>query len=333
MKQIHVQSAGLTDTGLVRTDNQDQFFVANLARSMSVQSSSLGIEEASHLFGGPIGQLFMVADGMGGHRAGKEASALAIQFFLNSVLNNTNWSTSVHRENESAFIDNLRAMLLDAHEMIRSQSTQNVDLAGMGTTLTMAYVCWPRMVVVHAGDTRCYIHRESELHLLTRDHTVANQMIQAGRLDPNALERSPWSNVLINALGAGADEIFADIYNHELLDGDSILLCSDGLNKHVDDQSINGILNKAPDAETACQNLVDAANQAGGSDNTTVVVAKFEVNKEPSLRMKIIASDPSKERVLADFVRPVRELDTMLEDGKETADFPDGPESTEDFDS
>jgi protein phosphatase len=218
---------------MVRADNQDQFFVGELTRSMRVQSGSIDVLPFSRLFGDTLGHLFLVADGMGGHQGGSHASTLAIQFFVASILNSVRWLVRLDAVSEVSFTDDLKTMLQRAHREMQAQSKTTDSLAGMGTTLTMAYVVWPRMIVVHAGDTRCYIFRDGNLRLITRDHTVANQMMRMGQLDPESIERSPWSNVLVNALGAGAPDVFADIYKADLRPGDTILLCSDGLNKHV----------------------------------------------------------------------------------------------------
>ena len=314
MKQIEVQSAGITDTGLLRSDNQDQFFVADFTHSMLVRSGSLDVVPRSRLFGSTIGHLFFVADGMGGHRAGNEASMLAIQYFVNAVLNRHQSLIQTDSQSEESLVEDLENILMDAHRTIKNQSKRDQNCAGMGTTLTMAYVSWPKMVVVHAGDTRCYLMRGSDLRLITRDHTVADQMLQAGRLEPDSLEHSHWSNVLVNALGAGANEVFAEIHKLDLESGDAILLCSDGLNKHVTDIQICQYMLDNKDPSEACANLVQLAKQGGGSDNITVVIARFvEPNRTPA-RMQVLAANPTEERIFQDVPIPETDLDTTVED-------------------
>lgn len=334
MKQLEVRSAGLSDRGLIRSDNQDQFLVADLTRSMLVQSGSLGPAAGSRLFGGPLGYLFFVADGMGGHKAGNEASLLAIEYFVNAVLNSTRWLVHTEPMSQGPFIEDLKTMLLNAHRMIQGRSECQPELKGMGTTLTLAYVAWPKMFVVHAGDTRCYLVNGGQLKLLTNDHTVANQMMKTGQLDPEALERSPWSNVLVNALGAGAEQVFAEIHEIELRSGDTLLLCSDGLNKHVSDQKIQEVLRSQADPNDVCKSLVEMAKNEGGSDNVTVVVARFEETRLQSPpRMKIMAAATTNERILQDVEMPEADMDTMVDmitdeyfakelgDDKDTGDF------------
>ena len=228
-------------------------------------------------------------------------------------------------------------MLEQAHQAIEERSKTTNGFEGMGTTLTMAYVDWPRMFIVHAGDTRCYLFRNNELRLVTRDHTVANEMMKNGQLDPDELERSHWSNVLVNALGAGARSVFPDIYKLDLQQNDSIMLCSDGLNKHVTDLQIRRTLASVSGPQRVCEEMVALAKQGGGSDNITVVMAKFLEQEAPKNRMRLFVSHPSPEILLQDLEIPDSELDTRDEepshpttvdaqvdtdgDGKDTVDF------------
>jgi serine/threonine protein phosphatase PrpC len=283
----------------------------------------------SRLYGGPLARVYFVADGMGGHKGGSEASKLAIEYLVNSVLNSDKWLIHIDANNEESFVDEMKNLLANAHRAIQEVANTDKQFEGMGTTLTMAYVAWPKLFVVHAGDSRCYVIRNKQLKLITRDHTVANQMMQSGKLDPSAVERSPWSNVLVNALGAGAEDVFADVYRVNLEPGDSVLLCSDGLNKHVTDAQICQMVQDASDVDRTCQNLVEAAKSGGGSDNITVVFATFEQKKDRANRMQITLSEPATERLLLDAALPESEIETMsidhatnvLED-IETSEFP-----------
>ncbi|MEQ1831357.1 MAG: protein phosphatase 2C domain-containing protein, partial [Pirellula sp.] len=197
MKPIEVQSGGITDTGNLRADNQDQFLVAELTRSMTVRSGSMEFDHGARLVGGSLGHLFVVADGMGGHRSGSEASKFAVQYCANAILNSTRGLLQMEPSNEDSFAEDLKSMLTNAHRAIEERSKSDDRFEGMGTTLTLAYVAWPRIFIVHAGDTRCYLLQNGELKLITRDHTVANQMLESGHLAPEELERSHWSNVLV----------------------------------------------------------------------------------------------------------------------------------------
>jgi protein phosphatase len=341
MKPIEVRSAGLSDTGLLRSDNQDQYFVADLTRCMHAQSGSLGIEPGSHLFGSSLGHLFFVADGMGGHRAGNEASMLAIEYYINAILNSTHWQYQQDPNSRVGFVEHLKSILLNAHRAIQTRAEGRPESKGMGTTLTLAYVVWPDLFVVHAGDTRCYVLHGEELRLLTDDHTVANQMLRSGQLNPNTVERSPWSNVLVNALGADAEQVFAEVHHRELQAGDALLLCSDGLNKHVPDIKIQELLNASATPEDCCKELIEMAKREGGSDNITAIVARFiETERGERLRMQVSVTPAAAHRILLDMESPPEEVDTSVTDeyfaaefdeGKDTSDFPDGHETAEFF--
>ncbi len=311
MKTIEVRSAGITDTGKLRMDNQDHFLVVELSRGMKVLSGAGRFEAQARLAGAPKGHLFIVADGMGGHRGGSEASSFAVEYCANAILNNVSWMDKSEASNEDEFVEDLKLMLENAHRAVEVQSQNNLDCAGMGTTLTLAYVTWPRMIVVHAGDTRCYLLRKGKLQLVTRDHTVANEMMQKGQLAPEEMERSQWSNVLVNALGAGASSVTPDIYKLDLHRDDAILLCSDGLNKHVSDLQIKQTLNHVHNPQSACEMLVSMAKQGGGTDNITVVLAQFFAPQPQRNRLQLILSRPSEELLLQDLEMTASELDTQ----------------------
>jgi len=314
MQQIDVESAGVTDIGNVRSDNQDQFLVADLTRSMLVRSGALSAAPGERLFGGSMGHLFLVADGMGGHRAGSEASLFAVQYFANAILNSVRWLVRIEPATEGVFLEELKGILVNAHQALEERAATDKAYTGMGTTLTMAYIAWPRMYVVHAGDTRCYVVRENSMRLLTRDHTVAQDMVQKGQLAREELESSHWSNVLVNALGAGASDVYADIYTYDLQVGDTLMLCSDGLNKHVSDPKIHEVLTQSESSQAACDALIQLAKQAGGTDNITVVTANFSKPVASDLRMRVSAARQTKIRDLQDLPIPFGQSDTNAEE-------------------
>jgi protein phosphatase len=157
------------------------------------------------------------------------------------------------------------------------ESAENVADRGMGTTLTMAHLIWPRLYVVHAGDSRCYLIRDGVPEQLTTDHTLARQMVESGGLKPEDEADSKWSNVLWNVLGGYTDgDLTAEVRRVDLESGDAIVLCSDGLHRYVDMEQLATIVSEAESPESACKRLIEIANDAGGEDNITVVVAKPE---------------------------------------------------------
>lgn len=267
-------SSGATDRGKVRETNQDQFLIAQLNKSMLVDSTSLDFED--RLFGRAQSEILLVADGMGGHAAGEKASQLAIQHLVRRLLNSIHWFDQQEDDEtrEREFIQNLQRLLQDAHMRILRESAERLDRRGMGTTLTMAHVVWPRMYVVHAGDSRCYLVRDGQADQITTDHTLAHQMVEAGGMKPEDEATSRWSNVLWNVLGGNSDsELIAEVHRVELCQGDAVVLCSDGLYRYIDEATIAKVVEEADSADVACQTLIDMANQSGGEDNITVIVS------------------------------------------------------------
>lgn len=282
-------ACGLTDVGRKRSENQDQFLIAELRKSMLVNASSLPIDPNTNLFGEACGQLLMVADGMGGHAAGQKASSLAMDQLILDLLNTVHWFLSSdqrdasgphteppHKNDEQAFVDSLKGLLHQAHDRILIASEIDETQRGMGTTLTMAYVIWPKMYVVHAGDSRCYLIRNDVCEQITTDHTLAHQLVEAGGLKPEEEADSRWGNVLWNVLGGhGKNELTAEVRLIGLEPGDTVLLCSDGLSKYLSAEAIAEVFAETgEDLHSVCHHLVGLANGAGGEDNVTVVVAK-----------------------------------------------------------
>lgn len=295
-----ILAAGRTDVGRKRDSNQDQFLIADLSKSMLVQSTSLNLEPRSRLYGLPQGRLFVVADGMGGHQAGNRASALAVDYLINKLLNNVHWFYQLDQDHENDFIDSMKNLFRSAHDAIERESRRKTDFKGMGTTLSLAYVSWPKLYVLHVGDSRCYLLHRGVFKQLTRDHTMANQMAEQGSIPKHGIESSPWSNVLWNALGGGGRDVVADVGKIDLEPGDVLLMCSDGLNKHVTDEEMQNILELESEPNTACRSLIDLANFRGGTDNITVVVAHFEAPDVGPART-MVSAQITLERMITDL--------------------------------
>ncbi|TWT93649.1 PP2C family protein-serine/threonine phosphatase [Neorhodopirellula pilleata] len=272
-------ACGVTDVGRTRSENQDQFLIAELRKSMRVEASSLPLRSSGDLFGSTRGQLLIVADGMGGHAAGQRASSVAMDQLIEQLLNTVHWF--LHNEHEQThdeadFLESLKRLLHQAHKRILFEAANDLSQQGMGTTLTMAYIVWPRMYVVHAGDSRCYLIRDDVCEQITTDHTLARQLVDAGGLKPEDEASSRWSNVLWNVLGGnGQHELTAEVRRVDLREGDAVLLCSDGLSRYVSSETIAEVItSQTDDLEPVCHHLVGLANAAGGEDNITVIVAR-----------------------------------------------------------
>jgi serine/threonine protein phosphatase PrpC len=273
---VSVDAFGLTDQGKKRDNNQDQFLVAELSKSMLIHQTSLPTKDHQRMVGGPQGKLFVVADGMGGHQGGDVASAVAVGSIINYVLDIMPWFYRLDESHEDDLIDEMKSALETCQQNVNRAAQNDTSRFQMGTTLTMAYVLWPRLYVVHAGDSRCYLFRGPDLEQITRDHTIAQQMVDRDVVSAEKSEQARWSHVLWNAVGGGSEEISPEVYQAELQTGDTLLLCSDGLTRHVDDERIaNHLMVQQSNVQEAARHLVGLANQEGGEDNITVVVARF----------------------------------------------------------
>ena len=288
---------GTTHVGRRRTVNEDQFLIADLNKSLRVHNTSLGLDHQTRLFGSSQGKLLLVADGMGGEEAGERASVLAVDGIANYVLNTLPWFFRLEAERSNEFEEELKEALLHCQTVMQAEVEAVPQRKGMGTTLTMAYILWPRLFVVHVGDSRCYLLRGESLQQLTRDHTWEQLHREAKKNDKTSTEtpdteNGPWSHVLWNVIGGGADELSPDVYKTELQMGDSLLLCTDGLSRHVGDEEIAEALAKDQAAEQGCESLVQQANDAGGSDNITVILARFHEQSDELMQGESKAQIP-----------------------------------------
>jgi protein phosphatase len=250
---------------------------------MLIDQTSLPEPDRKRIFGMSQGKLFIVADGMGGHGEGEVASSLAVYTIASYVLNLMPWFLGLDESHENDLREELGAALERCNANVLSLAREGDEDMKMGSTLTMAYVVWPRLYVVHAGDSRCYLYRSPKLKQITKDHTISEKMLEGDLLTQEEVETSLWRDVLWNAVGGGTEKIAPEVYKAELKTGDLLLLCTDGLTKHVSDEMIVQTLTlplTAPrkSAESAAQELVAAANREGGTDNVTVVVAQFGRN-------------------------------------------------------
>jgi protein phosphatase len=274
---LTVDAFGATDVGKKRDRNEDQFLIAELSKSMLVHLTSLPHADHQRLVGGAQGKLFIVADGMGGHGGGRVASTVAVDSIVQYALNIMPWFFGLNDSQEEDLMDELKAALQRCQRSVKHAAEGETEHSRMGTTLTMAYVLWPRLYVVHAGDSRCYLGRGPELEQITRDHTLAQQLVEQKVMSTEKAEKSKWSSVLWNAIGGGKDELWPEVYRSDLKRGDTLLLCTDGLTKHLDEQAISRELKARPSsAQTATESLIERANREGGKDNVTVVVARFQ---------------------------------------------------------
>ena len=322
--QAKIVSAGRTDIGKQRQSNEDQFLIADLHKSLLVEDSSLKLDCQARLYGSSFGRLMMVADGMGGHQAGSRASLLAIDLLINQLVNVMRWPTQVSAGEEDRFVADLKQLFETAHKLIVRESQAHPDLRGMGTTLTMAYIVWPSMYVVHVGDSRCYLIRDETQQLLTRDHTLSSQLAERGGLTAEQAESSRWSHVLVNALGAGGIAVTVEVQKVTLQPGDAVLLCTDGLYRHVKAEEMTDVLLRELELGEACRSLIELANFRGGADNITVVISRCLQATADEQPRTIVATEMTLERALGGLsgFKPDLEKDSAppAEEGIDTAE-------------
>ncbi len=271
--ELTVEAFGATDRGQLRESNEDQFVIAELAKLMRVEQTSLPepAEQAAHT----RGHLFLVADGMGGYAGGEEASRIAVRTVEECLLDSLKWFLRTRGEEGDEVIERLQAALGEADARIISEATRRPHLHGMGTTLTLAFFLGRELFVVHAGDSRAYLCRNARLYRLTRDHTLLAEMTRAGKLLPGQEHSERLRHTVTNVVGGPRAGVKADVVRAPVDAGDRLLLCTDGLTDTMSDEEIARVLTEWPGPEEACRRLIDQANARGGPDNITTVVVAF----------------------------------------------------------
>lgn len=275
--RVRVKVAADTHPGRVRAHNEDHYLVAKLAKSMRIVKTSLPGNANVTRFSDEDGYLMVVADGMGGASAGEKASALAVASVEQFALNTLKWFFHLGGDEEHTLLGELRQALERADRTVVERAHGDSLLAGMGTTLTMAYSVATDLYIVHAGDSRAYLLRQGHLEQITTDHTLVQALVQSGRISPEAARHHHRRHVITNALGGAGEGVDAEIHKVTLADDDRLLLCTDGLCGVVDDAELAHILEAHPDLEEACRHLVETSLRAGGPDNITVVLARYEL--------------------------------------------------------
>jgi len=273
--EVTVDSFGLTDRGKRRETNEDQFLLAGLHKTIEVTATSLPDEHLRQFGSRARAHLFVVADGVGGRAFGEQASSLTLEVVAHYITCGMGCFYGLDEASETDLTDELAESLKQSHDKVRAEAEAIAGAKGMATTLTMAHVVWPRAYVVHVGDSRCYHLRASSIRQVTKDQTVAQRLVDAGALGVEAAKTDPMSHVLTQAVGSSEAVLVPEIVTIDLERGDAIVLCTDGLTKHVSDEDIARHAASASSAREACEALVQDALDAGGTDNVTVTIGRF----------------------------------------------------------
>ena len=257
---------GLTDRGRTRDHNEDTFLFADLDGPEPVRDSRLVERQV-----GDRGVLLLVADGMGGAAAGELASEMAATEIHRQVL--AGWAATPLGTEESV-ATNLRRAVEAANAALFQHATTHADLRGMGTTATVAVIWRDRLYLAQIGDSRAYLYRDGHAHQLTRDQSLTQRLVEVGELTEEEAEASERRNIILQALGPDP-KVKVDLSWQRLQRDDLLVLCSDGLTSVVRRDEMSQVIGQEHSVERIGQRLVELANQGGGPDNITVMLARF----------------------------------------------------------
>lgn len=255
---MQIVSGGVSDVGRVRTNNEDSFRIVE-----------------------PL-NLFILSDGMGGEAHGEIASAMAVETIEKycsqpeTVKDDT--GVTLHEATPETWSEQTKLLqnaVYQANYKIYQSAQKHPEQRGMGATITTGWINGTKLSLAHVGDSRAYLLRTGSLQQLTNDHSLVAEQVRRGILTPQQAEESDMQSVLLRALGANP-EVDIEVDEVELLPGDVLLFCSDGLTRMVTEPEIAGSLQAETDPASAAQKLVDLANERGGLDNVTVIVARLQ---------------------------------------------------------
>ena len=295
-KSIRVEVFGKTDLGRTRDHNEDRFLVADLTR----KTASLQPDVRQHDIG-PRGTLFVVADGMGGAAAGELASEMATDTIYAHLLKT--WKDDEVTPQRFAY--RLKEAVEVANASIHAHAKAHPEVRGMGTTATAAGVLNDHVYLTQVGDSRAYLIRGGKAYQITKDQSLMQRLVEAGELTEEEAAQSERRNIILQALGPDP-KVKVDLTHQEVRRGDMLVLCSDGLSGQVKKDEIAQIVSTTPDLSAACDKLIALANERGGPDNITVVVARFDGD---GLR----SSNPGLEEDVGHQVYPLIDTETSTE--------------------
>ena len=244
----------------------------NIGRKREHNEDSIAMPETGE-------RLAIVCDGMGGHASGEVASRLAVELIVDHFTETgkqqiLTWPYKVDRDMRKD-INRMVTGIMQANLEIWERSQRGGQFKGMGTTCVALYFLDDHMIIGHVGDSRCYRVRGTELTMMTEDHSLINDYIRMKRVTPEEAENWPHKNVIVRALGM-KESVQVDIFTEKPHVGDTYLLCSDGLTGMIKDDQIQHIISSERDLDRAVIRLIDAANEEGGVDNISVVLARVE---------------------------------------------------------
>jgi protein phosphatase len=273
---VSVDATGLSHRGRVRLNNEDHYLVSRVGRSMEILVTNLPDGELPPRVD-DCGYVMMVADGMGGAPGGEVASRLAISTLVRIVLDVPDWIMRPDAGSAEEVLNRAIEYYRQVDAKLTKRGADDPSLTGMGTTMTVAYSAGTHLFIAHVGDSRAYLCRRGSLQQLTRDHNSAQLLADAGIIAREGKFTERLRHALTNVLGATRAPASVEVHRLRLIDGDRIMICTDGLTEMVDDAAIAELLERTVQPEQACRSLVDLALEKGGHDNITVVMARYTV--------------------------------------------------------
>ena len=271
-REDEIDVYGLTDPGKVRKDNQDHFLVCGLLKQVVVRHTSLPDVAPLMADSERLAFLAMVADGVGGAAQGAAASRAALEAVTQYVSRSMHSYYAAASAGDQEFFDTLQEGARQCHAELLRRGEADPDHRGMATTLTVFLGVWPRAYLLQVGDSRCYLLRQVELTQLTRDQTMAQEMVDLGIMKAEEAAGTRLAHTLTSAIGGRQTD--PTVTRFDMAWGYVLLLCSDGLIRHVSDERIRDVLCSMTSAQQACETLLQEALDGGGSDNVTIVVGR-----------------------------------------------------------
>jgi protein phosphatase len=276
---VKVDFGAVTHAGKVRKNNEDHYLVGRLGRSLEPLMTNMPAGYLPERLA-EYGYGMLVADGMGGAAAGEVASRMAINLLVKLIIDTAKWGRRIDEQEAEALMDRIEGYYMAIHSELIRQGEIDPSIAGMGTTLTVAYSFCSDLFVAHVGDSRAYLFRDGQLRQLTHDHTVAQRLADTGEIPQEDVAKHKLRHLLTNVLGGHKGPVVTELEQFQLADRDRLLLCSDGLTDMVDDATIGTVLRQIEPPQEASKKLLDLALEAGGKDNITIVLARYEFPQE-----------------------------------------------------
>ena len=276
---LRVELGALSHPGKVRARNEDHHLALRLQRSLETVATNLPEGDLPYR-SEQQGYVLVVADGIGGRSGGQHASRRAISALVEIATRIPDWILRLDDALAGEFMQRAEAYFGKIDTILEAEAAADPALAGMGTTMTMVYLLDHDLLLAHVGDSRAYRFRDDALVRLTQDQTMAQALADAGVIAADEVKSHRHRHILTGALGAKSGAPRVELGRHDLRDGDRVLVASDGLTEMVPDEAIAQILRRESDPAAASAALVDAALDAGGVDNVTVLVADCRIRPE-----------------------------------------------------